>query len=143
MAQLIAENCAILHKHNLLHKFAEKMNTMKKEITHEELPQAMSYLIAKVEKLEADVSNIIKKKVSGIDNKEWMNIIELCDYLPTHPARQTVYEWVKARTIPHHKTSKMLTFNKSEIDLWLHGGYRKTVREIESDADDYINSKNK
>lgn len=109
----------------------------------EQLPKAMNILINKVSELEASVKRLTARRPIITSSKEWMNIVELCDYLPTHPARQTVYEWVKSRVIPHHKTSKMLTFNRSEIDAWLHGGYRKTSREIESDADDYINSKNK
>lgn len=107
----------------------------------EQVPMALNHLINKVEAIEALVSNMSDKRSSPSSDNEWMDIRELCDYLPTHPARQTVYEWVKNRTIPFHKTSKMLTFNKAEIDKWLHGGYRKTIEEIERDADDFVNTK--
>lgn len=109
----------------------------------EQMSQAMNYLIDKVDSMEASFKEMtMQRRVSNTHN-EWMNILELCEYLPTHPARQTVYEWVKARTIPFHKTSKMLTFNRAEIDKWLHGGFRKTIAEIEKDADDFIDSRHK
>lgn len=115
---------------------------MKEEIiTLDQVPMALNHLINKVETIEALVSNMSDKRSSTTYGNEWMNIRELCDYLPTHPARQTVYEWVKGRVIPFHKTSKKLTFNKTEIDEWLHGGYRKTMSEIEREADDFVNSK--
>lgn len=104
------------------------------------MPQALSYLIKKVEAMEAQIAKIATSQVSSTHN-DWMTIKELCAYLPTHPARQTVYEWVKDKIIPHHKTSKMLTFNKKEIDGWLHGGYRKTIDEIEMEAEDFLKSK--
>lgn len=107
----------------------------------EQMPQALSYLIKKVEAIEAQIAKIAIPHPSSASN-EWMTIKELCTYLPTRPAKQTVYDWVRDKVIPHHKTSKMLTFNKQDIDAWLHGGYRKTVDEIERDAEDFLKSKN-
>lgn len=106
----------------------------------DQVPQALTYLINKVEMLEQSVKSLIKSQQES-NQKEWMTIVELCEYLPTHPARQTIYEWVKAKTIPYHKTSKMLTFNKNEIDQWLHGGYRKTLSDLEREADAFLESK--
>lgn len=115
---------------------------MNKEVTMEKLTMAIFSLIKKVDEIEKSIKKATNHNLNG-SGKEWMNILELCEYLPTHPARQTVYEWVKGRIIPYHKNSKMLIFNKSEIDAWLHAGYRKTIREIESDADNFVNSRNK
>lgn len=114
---------------------------MTEQLNLEQMPQALSYLIKKVESIEAQIAKIAIPQPSSTHN-EWMTIKDLCAYLPTHPARQTVYEWVRDKIIPHHKTSKMLTFNKKEIDNWLHGSYRKTVNEIEKDAENFMKSIN-
>lgn len=108
-------------------------------MTIEQMPRILSYLVHKVEAIEISINKLMGPKVQTPQD-EWMNIKDLRDYLPTHPARQTIYEWVKNRTIPFHKTSKLLTFNKKEIDSWLQGGYHKTAEEIERDADEFLNS---
>lgn len=102
--------------------------------------KTLEYLVSKVESLEQSMQGIISSKKPM---SEWMGINELREYIPSHPARQTIYEWVQARIIPFHKNTKMLIFNKKEIDIWLHGGYRKTLNEIESDANKYLDSKRK
>lgn len=105
-------------------------------------PKDIKLLFKKIGDLDAKVDQLMVSRVATPDAANvWMDIKQLCDYLPTHPARQTVYEWVKAKTIPHHKTSKKLTFNKREIDNWLNGGYRKTVAELEAEASAFIQSK--
>jgi len=60
----------------------------------------------------------------------WMNIDELCDYLPDHPVKFTVYSWVAKSAIPVNKKSKKLFFLKSEIDAWLNSGRKKTYAEL-------------
>ena len=68
------------------------------------------------------------------DPERWMNLQELCDYLPDHPKPQTVYSWVSNKVIPVNKGSKHLRFLKSEIDQWLKSGRRKTFAEMQADA---------
>ncbi len=103
-------------------------------ITFEKLPEAVSYLIAKVDALTKALQ--IKTEPSKIDY--WMNIDELTGYLPDHPAKATVYGWVSNRQIPHHKGGKKLRFLKSEIDEWLSNGKRKTNEEIMGEAEKYV-----
>jgi len=87
-----------------------------KTITFNDVPEAMTYLIEKFDRLE----NLIESAVSPkTDEVQWMDIDALCEYLPDKPAKQTVYGWVCKKTIPFHKKGKKLQFLKSEIDRWL------------------------
>ena len=73
-----------------------------KNITFEDLPKAMSWMMDKLNKLDS--------KIDGLNNipqirpaDQWMNLKELCEYLPSHPAEQTVYGWTSCHQIPFHK----------------------------------------
>lgn len=106
----------------------------------EEMPQALNYLISKVESLEEIVNELsVQKDVP--EQPEWMNIDDLRHYLPSHPAKQTIYGWVNDKLIPYYKTSKKLTFKKSEIDDWLYQGHRKSTEELQREAGEFINRK--
>ena len=88
-----------------------------KTITFNEIPEAMSYIIGKMNDLE----ELIRTSAdTQSDPNAWFNIEELCEYLPDRPAKQTVYGWVFQKKIPYHKKGKKLQFLKCEIDEWLH-----------------------
>ena len=50
----------------------------------EEMPNALSYLIESVEALQSKVNALQHKQASN--SPKWMDIDELCAYLPSHPA---------------------------------------------------------
>lgn len=110
------------------------------DISFNDMPKALAYLIGKVDKLETLLSVQTTAKVEPSDR--WFNLQELCEYLPDRPARQTVYGWIAQRAIPYHKTGKKLQFRKSEIDEWIQGSRRLTASEQQAEAIHYINSKN-
>ena len=95
-----------------------------KNITFEDLPKAMSWMMDKLDKLDFK-----------------MNLKELCEYLPSHPAEQTVYGWTSCHQIPFHKKGKRIMLLKSEIDAWLHDGKRKSQKELADEAAQFINAK--
>ena len=103
------------------------------------MPEAMAYLINKVEKLETLLRTTKSDNTTVTD--KWFNIQELCTYLPDRPARQTVYGWIGQRLIPYHKKGKKLQFLKSEIDKWLKADKRKTVDELQAEAVEAFNDK--
>ena len=95
-----------------------------------------------VESLEEMVNELsIQKDVP--EQPEWMDIDGLRQYIPSHPAKQTIYGWVNDKLIPYYKTSKKLTFKKSEIDEWLHQGRRKSTEDLQREASEFINLKRK
>ena len=86
--------------------------------TLEEMPGALSYLIEKVEGLEKTAQNLLNRQEECC-SPHWMDVDELCNYIPSHPVKQTVYGWVSDKQIPHHKINKALVFLQSEIDDWM------------------------
>jgi hypothetical protein len=89
-------------------------------ITFETLPKAISDLHRKIDMMLAQ-----SRPNAEIKEQDKLFTIELLiDYLPEHPARQTVYGWVNLRQIPFEKYGKRLYFRKSRIDIWLSNGRR-------------------
>ncbi len=109
-----------------------------KTISFEQLPQAVAMLIEEVKGLKA-VLTLTKSELPESD--KWFNLQELCEYLPDRPARQTVYGWIGGRLIPFHKKGKKLQFLKSEIDNWLKADKRKSVAELQAEAQQFVNAK--
>ena len=94
----------------------------------EEMPNALSYLIKTVEELQSTVKALQHKQAS--DSPKWMDIDELCAYLPSHPAKQTVYG-----------INKALAFLQSEIDDWLKSKVHKTQDDLMLEAEQFVKSK--
>lgn len=113
------------------------MNT----ITFESLPQAVTALTKEVGELKQIL--LSKNTEPRTETDRWFNLNELCDYLPDKPKKATVYAWVWAQTIPVHKGGKKLRFLKSEIDTWLKSGRKKTLAEINAEAQTYLSNKKK
>lgn len=113
-----------------------------KDITFENLPKIMSWVIDKLNKLDSKLDSLNSiPQVPSAD--QWMNLKELCEYLPSHPAEQTVYGWTSCHQIPFHKRGKRIMFLKSEIDAWLHAGKRKSQKELAEEAAQFINARQK
>ncbi|MDO4949256.1 MAG: helix-turn-helix domain-containing protein [Bacteroidales bacterium] len=97
-------------------------------------------ILAKVTALEEKLDHF--QPVMQVESVQWLNISELIDYLPNHPAEQTVYGWTSARKIPFHKQGKSIMFKKSEIDAWLEGStYRKSKKDLQEEAEAFVNGK--
>ena len=89
----------------------------------------LNVILAKVSALEEKLDRL--QPAPQAEGKQWLNMAELIDYLPNHPAEQTVYGWTSARKIPFHKQGKSIMFKKSEIDAWLEGStYRKSQKDF-------------
>ena len=111
-----------------------------KNITFEDLPKAMSWLMDKLNELDSKIDGLNNQNQS-VPTEQWMNLKELCDYIPSHPAEQTVYGWTSCHLIPFHKRGKRIMFLKSEIDEWLHAGKIKSDKNLEDEAAQFIKSK--
>ncbi|HOG19815.1 MAG TPA: helix-turn-helix domain-containing protein [Salinivirgaceae bacterium] len=104
-------------------------------LSFNDVPKAVAHLIDKVENIE---TLLLSKQSQAQESDRWLNLDDLCEYHPDHPAKPTVYAWVGKRLIPYHKKGKKLMFLKSEIDSWLKQGRRKTAAEIQAEAKNYI-----
>ena len=67
-------------------------------------------------------------RANKLGQNEWFSVQTLSDYLPEHPAIQTIYGWVNRKEIPYSKRGKALQFNKAEIDKWIREGGCKNRR---------------
>ena len=117
-----------------------KFQNIMQEISFNEMPQALVHLINKVEKIETLLET---KQPQAQEGDQWLNLNDLCNYHPDHPAKPTVYAWIGQRSIPYHKKGKKLMFLKSEIDNWLKEGRRKTAAEIQAEAEQFVTSNRK
>ena len=70
-----------------------------------------------------------------------MSIKELSEYI--NLSVSTLYGLTSKRLIPCSKKGKRLYFRKDEILKWVNEGKRKTVEEIEKEAENYIIQKGK
>ena len=113
---------------------------MQNLITFNDIPQLMVDVLAKLKELDEKMDRLAPSVKA--DEPRWFNVSALIDYLPNHPAEQTIYGWTSAKKIPFHKRGKSILFNKAEIDEWLNDStHHKSVQELERDAMSYISSK--
>lgn len=115
------------------------MENLNEGLTLETLPKAFSFLTNEVSEIKRLLQERNCEKPAQEDR--WFDLNDLCIYHPDKPSKPTVYGWVNAGLIPVHKGGKKLRFLKSEVDEWLKQGKRKSLAEIEAEAELYIKSK--
>ena len=100
-------------------------------VSFEQLPEAVAKLINDMAEVKAFLQDLSKQSFTKAT--VWMSVEDLINYIPGHPAKQTIYCWVWRKAIPYHKAGAKLQFLKSEIDAWLMGeaiGINETDDEI-------------
>lgn len=125
----------------LMQPIINKIYMAEQVVSFDSMPQMMAVIIQKLESLEAKVDHLTLPKQEEED--EWFNVKGLCNYLPNHPAEQTVYGWTSNHFIPFHKKGKNIAFRKSEIDTWLYQGMKKSFHDIQREAEEFVNNKRK
>lgn len=91
---------------------------MSEQVTHNNLPSAVGELIEMVRDMQKKIADLSTTKGAS---DQWLSLSELIEYLPSRPARSTIYAYTRNGTIPFSKSSNKLTFRKSLIDLWIAG----------------------
>lgn len=94
------------------------MDSTEKRISYDNLPEAVATLLSEVRELRS----LMETQTSFGGFSPWMDIAELCEYLPGHPAKCTVYEWIHNNTIPFHRCGKVYGFFRPEVDKWIMKG---------------------
>ena len=80
-----------------------------KNISFNDMPKMIAVMYDKLNELGDKVDRLMPTEKS--EEPQWMNVAALIEYLPNHPAEQTVYGWTSARKIPFHKRGKSILFN--------------------------------
>ena len=97
------------------------------KISIEQLPDAISNLLEKVETINRNVgflmSSKTKQKESTSKSEEFIGIDEACEVV--HLAKPTIYKLAQKGQIPHYKPSKELLFRKSELISWVERSHQK------------------
>ncbi len=112
------------------------------KITFDAMPEMLATIAKRLDSIEAKVDHLSIPH-SQEEEDVWFNVKGLCEYLPSHPAEQTVYGWTSTHFIPYHKKGKSITFRKSEIDEWLSQGKKKSQLDLQREAEDFVNNKRK
>ncbi len=104
------------------------------ELTFEKLPQAVTQIYDKLEKIERLLES--QNNVARIDNDKLLTIREAAEVI--HLSVPTIYGLVQRQEIPVSKKGKRLYFLQQELTQWIKTGRKKTVSEIEAEAGQYI-----
>jgi len=107
------------------------------EISFENLPKAVAPLVNELAELKSLVEKgqtpIVPLKRVPIDIEEACRIIG--------KAKPTVYALVRKRMIPCYRSGKKLYFFEEELLEWISKGKKKTLQEIESEAEAEYNKR--
>lgn len=99
----------------------------------------VSQLFSKLDNLE----RLLINQPTSQPEDRCFDLDGLVEYDPERRSKQTFYRYVQNREIPFQKGKKKLTFLKSEIDMWLKEGRKKTKAEIAAEANTYVKIKPK
>ncbi|MDR2916196.1 MAG: helix-turn-helix domain-containing protein [Tannerella sp.] len=101
------------------------------EISFENLPKAVAHLVSEV----AVIKSLVEKgQISVVPQKRVpVGIDDACRIIGK--AKPTVYALVRKRLLPCYKNGKKLYFFEDELLECIAKGKKKTLAEIESDAE--------
>lgn len=101
------------------------------EISFENLPKAVAHLVSEL----AEIKTLVEKgQVPTVSPKRTpIDIEETCRIIGK--AKSTVYALVRKRLIPCYKNGKKLYFFEDELLDWISEGRKKTLQEIEFEAE--------
>lgn len=115
-------------------------------LTFDMIPTLMANLLEDNKRLINKIDNLAKK-VMEVNPKNFheedkrMDVTEAQEYIPGHPAVQTIYGWTSNNLIPYHKVGKRIYFLKSELDKWLSKENFKSDDDLMAEARAYVNNK--
>jgi len=103
------------------------------EITFEKLPQAVTQLFNKLENIER---LLLSQNNTPPEEDKLLTIREAAEIL--HLSVPTVYGLVQRAEVPVCKRGKRLYFSKQELVSWIMTGRKKTMSEINAEAESYL-----
>jgi excisionase family DNA binding protein len=106
------------------------------ELTFEQLPQAISRLLEKLENIE----QLIVTQNSSLqpESDKLLTIKQAAEII--HLSVPTIYGLVQRSEVPVCKRGKRLYFSKQELTAWIMSGRKRTIAEIDEDVKNYYPS---
>lgn len=108
-------------------------------ITFEQLPEAVSLLHEKVDRIA--LLFLQNKSEAEPNGDELLTIQQAATFL--NLSVPTLYGFTHNATIPFCKKGKRLYFSKSDLTLWIKTGRKKTKEEIAHEADIFLTQQKK
>lgn len=105
-------------------------------IAFEQTQQDVAEVKKDLKDLKAFLLIMAESQIQADDPKPIEEIEKLTGY-----TKNTIYGYCRENKIPHHKKNGRLFFFKSEIIDWIKEGKRKTIQEVEEDADLILSKK--
>lgn len=112
---------------------------MNNNLTFEQLPNAVSQLNEKLEKIEKILLAKSEDQIQAEQEDELLSVPEAADFLKLSPA--TVYSKKNRGELPYHKPGKRLYFFKKELIAYLKEGKVKSNAELQQEAEEYLTKK--
>jgi excisionase family DNA binding protein len=107
------------------------------DITFEQLPKTVKEIFEKVNSIELLL--LARSEPSQSEISDFLTIQQAATFLTlTVP---TIYGLVHRGEIPVSKRGKRLYFSKQELTNWIKAGRKKTMVEIDNEAQTYLNKK--
>ena len=107
------------------------------DLNFNDLPEAVLHLIHEVAEIKhyllqnaADSANIPSPKQP---EKEILTVEDVCQKLGLK--KGSVYNLTHRQQIPYYKRGQRIYFDRNEIDEWIRSDRRKTIKELQNDAD--------
>ncbi|MFD0792080.1 helix-turn-helix domain-containing protein [Mucilaginibacter litoreus] len=109
-------------------------NAVKKPLTFDNLPEAISQLLERVARIE-DLLNRERQPVQP--ENEILNITDAAAFLRL--TKSTIYSKVCRGELPAYKTGRRLYFDKAELTEWIKSARKNTNEDTRRAARNYLN----
>ncbi|WP_276499500.1 helix-turn-helix domain-containing protein [Pontibacter litorisediminis] len=100
-------------------------------LTFEQLPQAICQLHKKISRIE----QLLLEKQPPHNVEEIFTVEQAAAFL--NLTVTTLYRKVSSRQVPSNKRGNRLYFYKSELEAWIKEGRKKTLAELQLEAQEY------
>jgi len=106
------------------------------ELTFEQLPQAVTRLLEKLENIEQLI--VTQNSSPQPESDKLLTIKQAAEII--HLSVPTIYGLVQRSEVPVCKRGKRLYFSKQELTAWIMSGRKRTIAEIDEDVKNYYPS---
>jgi excisionase family DNA binding protein len=100
-------------------------------LTFEQLPQAIGQLHEKITRIE----QLLQERQDPHNVEEMFTVEQAAAFL--NLTVSTLYRKVSSRQIPSNKRGNRLYSYKSELEAWIKAGRKKTLAELQQEAQEY------